>query len=122
MTRNAMPELPGRSGAMDYGHSLEFGYFLIPEAGDPRGVLEAARLADSDEAIGRPPDHWTEVLTHLAVDLGFSTFVLMGKPDPQMLRTFIEDVAPRVRERVATARALPNRRSTPSPQYGEGYA
>jgi hypothetical protein len=28
-----------------------------------------------------------------------------GKPDPQMLRTFIEDVAPRVRERVATARA-----------------
>lgn len=46
MTRNAMPELPGRSGAMDYGHSLEFGCFLIAEAGDPRGVLEAARLAD----------------------------------------------------------------------------
>ncbi|MEA2183972.1 MAG: hypothetical protein QOF69_3157, partial [Solirubrobacteraceae bacterium] len=34
------------------------------------------------------------MLTHLARDLGFSTFVLMGKPDPQMLRTFIEDVAP----------------------------
>jgi hypothetical protein len=63
------------------------------------------------------------VLTHLALDLGFSTLVLIGKPDPQMLRTFIEDVAPRVREHVATARALPNRRSTPSPpQYGEGYA
>ena len=31
---------------MDYGHSLEFGYFLIPEAGDPQGVLETARLAD----------------------------------------------------------------------------
>ena len=31
---------------MDYGHSLEFGYFLIPEAGDPRAVLETARLAD----------------------------------------------------------------------------
>jgi alkanesulfonate monooxygenase SsuD/methylene tetrahydromethanopterin reductase-like flavin-dependent oxidoreductase (luciferase family) len=77
---------------------------------------------DSDEAIVGPPDHWTEVLTHLALDLGFSTFVLMGKPDPQMLRTFIEDVAPRVRERVATARALTNRRSTPSPQYGEGWA
>lgn len=77
---------------------------------------------DSDEAIVGPPDHWTEVLTHLALDLGFSTFVLMGKPDPQMLRTFFEDVAPRVRERVATARALTNRRSTPSPQYGEGWA
>jgi alkanesulfonate monooxygenase SsuD/methylene tetrahydromethanopterin reductase-like flavin-dependent oxidoreductase (luciferase family) len=31
---------------MDYGHSLEFGYFLIPDAGDPQGVLDAARLAD----------------------------------------------------------------------------
>jgi hypothetical protein len=62
------------------------------------------------------------VLTYLALDLGFSTFVLMGKPDPQMLRTFIEDVAPRVRASVATARALPNRRFTSSPQYGEGYA
>jgi alkanesulfonate monooxygenase SsuD/methylene tetrahydromethanopterin reductase-like flavin-dependent oxidoreductase (luciferase family) len=31
---------------MDYGHSLEFGYFLIPEAADPRRVLETARLAD----------------------------------------------------------------------------
>jgi alkanesulfonate monooxygenase SsuD/methylene tetrahydromethanopterin reductase-like flavin-dependent oxidoreductase (luciferase family) len=30
----------------DYGHPLEFGYFLIPDAGDPQGVLETARLAD----------------------------------------------------------------------------
>jgi hypothetical protein len=30
----------------DYGHDIEFGYFLIPDAGDPQGVLEAARLAD----------------------------------------------------------------------------
>jgi hypothetical protein len=29
-----------------YGHDLEFGYFLIPDAGDPDGVLETARLAD----------------------------------------------------------------------------
>jgi hypothetical protein len=29
----------------------------------------------------------------------------MGRPDAQMLRTFIEEVAPRVRERVAAARA-----------------
>ena len=28
---------------MDYGHSLEFGYFLIPDAGDPEGVLEPPR-------------------------------------------------------------------------------
>jgi alkanesulfonate monooxygenase SsuD/methylene tetrahydromethanopterin reductase-like flavin-dependent oxidoreductase (luciferase family) len=72
------------------------------------GAFSAAAPAparDTDEAIVGPPDHWTEVLTHLALDLGFGTFVLMGQPDPEMLRTFIEDVAPRVRERVATARA-----------------
>jgi hypothetical protein len=31
---------------MDYGRSLEFGYFLIPDAADPGGVLETARAAD----------------------------------------------------------------------------
>lgn len=30
----------------DYGHELEFGYFLVPEAGDPQGDLEIARLVD----------------------------------------------------------------------------
>jgi alkanesulfonate monooxygenase SsuD/methylene tetrahydromethanopterin reductase-like flavin-dependent oxidoreductase (luciferase family) len=30
----------------DYGHEIEFGYFLIPDADDPEGVLETARLAD----------------------------------------------------------------------------
>ena len=70
---------------MGYGRSPESGDFLIPEAGDPRGVAE--------------------VLTRLAPDHGFDTFVLMGGPDPRMLCTFIEDVAPRVRERVAAARS-----------------
>jgi len=65
-----------------------------------------AAARDTDDAIVGPPDHWIEVLTHLALDHGFGTFVLMGPPDPRMLRTFIEDVAPQVRERVATARAL----------------
>jgi alkanesulfonate monooxygenase SsuD/methylene tetrahydromethanopterin reductase-like flavin-dependent oxidoreductase (luciferase family) len=65
-----------------------------------------APARDTDESIVGPPDHWAEVLTHLALDLGFGTFVLMGEPDPRMLRTFIYDVAPRVRERVATARAV----------------
>ena len=30
----------------DYGHPIEFGYFLTPDASDPGGVLETARLAD----------------------------------------------------------------------------
>ena len=69
-------------------------------------AVARAPARDTDEAIVGPPDHWIAVLTHLALDHGFGTFVLMGPPDPRMLRTFIEDVAPRVRERVATARAL----------------
>ena len=74
------------------------------------GAFTAAAPAparDTDEAIVGPPDHWAEVLTHLALDLGFGTFVLIAPARiPDMLRTFIEDVAPQVRERVATARAL----------------
>jgi alkanesulfonate monooxygenase SsuD/methylene tetrahydromethanopterin reductase-like flavin-dependent oxidoreductase (luciferase family) len=72
------------------------------------GAFTAAAPApatDSDETIVGPPQHWAEVLTHFALDLGFSTFLLIAPPDPDMLRTFIEDVAPQVRERVANARA-----------------
>jgi alkanesulfonate monooxygenase SsuD/methylene tetrahydromethanopterin reductase-like flavin-dependent oxidoreductase (luciferase family) len=63
-----------------------------------------APASDSDETIVGPPDHWVEVLTHFALDLGFGTFMLATPPDPETLRTFIEDVAPEVRERVAAAR------------------
>jgi alkanesulfonate monooxygenase SsuD/methylene tetrahydromethanopterin reductase-like flavin-dependent oxidoreductase (luciferase family) len=59
---------------------------------------------DSDQTIVGPPEHWAETLTHFALDLGFSTFVLATPPDPATLSTFIEDVAPRVRERVAERR------------------
>jgi hypothetical protein len=34
----------GRRRPTDYGHDLQFGYFLIPDAGDPDGVLETAHL------------------------------------------------------------------------------
>jgi alkanesulfonate monooxygenase SsuD/methylene tetrahydromethanopterin reductase-like flavin-dependent oxidoreductase (luciferase family) len=64
-----------------------------------------APAADIDQGIVGPPEHWVEVLTHLALDLGFGTFVLAAPADPQTLATFIEDVAPRVRERVAEGRA-----------------
>ena len=52
-----------------------------------------------------PAEHWAEVLTHFATALGFGTFVLAGPPDPPTLTTFIENVAPKVRERVAKRRA-----------------
>jgi alkanesulfonate monooxygenase SsuD/methylene tetrahydromethanopterin reductase-like flavin-dependent oxidoreductase (luciferase family) len=60
---------------------------------------------DSDQMIVGPPEHWAETLTHFALDLGFSTFMLVTPPDPRTLTTFIEDVAPGVRERVAEGRA-----------------
>lgn len=59
---------------------------------------------DFDREIVGPPGHWVEVLTHFALDLGFSTFVLAAEPDQATLRMFIEDVAPAVRDRVAAAR------------------
>jgi alkanesulfonate monooxygenase SsuD/methylene tetrahydromethanopterin reductase-like flavin-dependent oxidoreductase (luciferase family) len=63
-----------------------------------------APASDTDEAIVGPPEHWAEVLAHLALDHGFATFALIAPPDPDTLRTFIEDVAPAVRERVAAGR------------------
>ncbi len=45
------------------------------------------------------------VLTHLAVDHGFSTFVLWGVPTAPRLRMFIDEIAPAVKERVAEVRA-----------------
>jgi alkanesulfonate monooxygenase SsuD/methylene tetrahydromethanopterin reductase-like flavin-dependent oxidoreductase (luciferase family) len=60
---------------------------------------------DTDKTIVGPPEHWAAVLTHLALELGFATFILLMPPDPEALRTFIEDVAPEVRGRVTAARA-----------------
>jgi alkanesulfonate monooxygenase SsuD/methylene tetrahydromethanopterin reductase-like flavin-dependent oxidoreductase (luciferase family) len=64
-----------------------------------------APARDTDQAILGPPDHWTDVLAHLALDHGLGTFILVGPPERDALRTFIEDVAPEVRERVAVDRA-----------------
>jgi alkanesulfonate monooxygenase SsuD/methylene tetrahydromethanopterin reductase-like flavin-dependent oxidoreductase (luciferase family) len=64
-----------------------------------------APARDTDNSIVGPPDHWIDVLTHLALDLGLSSFILASPPDPDTLRTFIDYVAPGVREGVAAARA-----------------
>jgi alkanesulfonate monooxygenase SsuD/methylene tetrahydromethanopterin reductase-like flavin-dependent oxidoreductase (luciferase family) len=63
-----------------------------------------APARDTDQSIVGPPEPWAAVLTHLALDLGFDTFVLLGTPDRDLLRIFIKDVAPDVRKRVAAAR------------------
>jgi alkanesulfonate monooxygenase SsuD/methylene tetrahydromethanopterin reductase-like flavin-dependent oxidoreductase (luciferase family) len=63
-----------------------------------------APATDDDQAVVGPVDRWVDVLTHYATDLGFATFVFAAPPDPEALRTFVQDVAPRVRERVAERR------------------
>ncbi len=72
--------------------------------GDVAPVVEAG-LSDDDTQIVGPRDHWVDALTHLALDLGFSTFILWGVPTAPRLRMFIEDIAPAVKTRVAEARA-----------------
>jgi alkanesulfonate monooxygenase SsuD/methylene tetrahydromethanopterin reductase-like flavin-dependent oxidoreductase (luciferase family) len=72
--------------------------------GDVAPIVESG-ASDVDQQIVGPREHWVDVLTRLALDLGFSTFVLWGVPTAPRLRMFIEDIAPAVRERVAEARA-----------------
>jgi len=77
-----------------------------------------APASDTDQAVVGPPEHWVEVLTRFATDLGFGTFVLATEPDPATLTTFIEDVAPQVRERVAERRASPPVLALPPEERG----
>jgi len=72
--------------------------------GDVGPVVESG-ASDDDRQIVGPRDHWVDVLTRLAVEQGFSTFVLWGVPTAPKLRMFIEEIAPAVRERVAEARS-----------------
>lgn len=72
--------------------------------GDVAPSVESGSSDDDQQIVG-PRDHWVNVLTHLAVDHGFATFVLWGVPTAPRLRMFIEEIAPAVRERVAAVRA-----------------
>jgi alkanesulfonate monooxygenase SsuD/methylene tetrahydromethanopterin reductase-like flavin-dependent oxidoreductase (luciferase family) len=72
--------------------------------GDVAPLIEAG-VSDQDPQIIGPITHWVDVLTHLATDVGFSTFILWGVPTAPRLRMFIEEIAPAVRERVAEVRA-----------------
>lgn len=50
---------------------------------------------------------WVELLTRLATEQPFTTFVLWpGRADERQIRLFAEEVAPRVRERVGARAAL----------------
>jgi hypothetical protein len=63
--------------------------------------------SDEDTRIHGPTGHWIDVLSHQAIDFGFSTFLLVGPPNRSRLETFISEVAPGVRKRVAEHRQGP---------------
>jgi hypothetical protein len=60
--------------------------------------------AGGDGPLGGPPARWADTLTALAVEQGFSVFIL-GSDEPDDLRRFAAEVAPDVRERVSAERA-----------------
>lgn len=72
--------------------------------GDVAPVIESGGNPDDQQIVG-PRDHWVDILSSLALEQGFSTFILWGVPAAPRLRMFIEEIAPEVKERVAEARA-----------------
>ncbi|MDP9362850.1 MAG: LLM class flavin-dependent oxidoreductase [Chloroflexota bacterium] len=72
--------------------------------GDVAPTIEAGGSDDDQQIVG-PRQHWVDVLTRLAVDHGFSTFVLWGVPTAPRLRMFVDEIAPAVKERVTAIRA-----------------
>ena len=76
----------------------------------------SARIDDAARAAGRDPAAIRRLLNvganlsaddfaELALEVGFDTFIVGGTPDdPDFLKRFLEEVAPRVRELVAAGR------------------
>jgi hypothetical protein len=78
---------------------------------DPSDVRRAFNISGRFTGRGTgflqgPPAHWADQLTALALEDGMSVFILgPGADAPGDLRRFAEEVAPAVREAVASARA-----------------
>jgi alkanesulfonate monooxygenase SsuD/methylene tetrahydromethanopterin reductase-like flavin-dependent oxidoreductase (luciferase family) len=63
---------------------------------DPREIIRLLNVTANESA---------EDLARLALDDGFSVFILLGADDPGSIRTFADRVVPEARERIAEARA-----------------
>lgn len=81
-------------------------------AGNGRDPREIRRLLNitggfgtgSTEPFQGPPEQWVDQLLALVLEDGISTFIL-GSDDPRTLTVFGQEVAPALREAVATERA-----------------
>ena len=72
---------------------------------DVAPTVESGGSDDEQQIVG-PRQHWVDVLTHLAVDHGFSTFVLCGVPTAPRLPMFIEDIVQVVKAPGVAIRAV----------------
>jgi alkanesulfonate monooxygenase SsuD/methylene tetrahydromethanopterin reductase-like flavin-dependent oxidoreductase (luciferase family) len=91
----------------DRGLPVRFGWSLVPEAADSRGLVEGARLAERAgfDLIGIQ-DHWVEQLLPLVVEEGMDTFVIWPSESPTtQLQAVAAEVVPALREAVAAHRA-----------------
>lgn len=74
---------------------------------DPREIRRLLNIPGSfGTGAGQfqgPPEQWVEQLLPFVIEQGFSTFIL-GADDPRTIETFAKEVAPALRERVATER------------------
>jgi FAD/FMN-containing dehydrogenase len=80
------------------------------EAGrDPRAIRRLLNImkvsldGSGDGLLHGPAEQWTDQLTQLVLEHGFSGFFI-GGDDPRLIRALGEDIAPAVREAVARAR------------------
>ena len=76
---------------------------------DPSEIRRLLNLSGTFSAtvsgpFAGPPAHWVEELTRLALEDGIATFILMAD-DARTIETWAADVAPAVRERIASERA-----------------
>ncbi|MBX3070143.1 MAG: LLM class flavin-dependent oxidoreductase [Thermomicrobiales bacterium] len=100
ITSNAIIDLAAQTAGRDPAAIRR----IYNVGGDVAPLVESGSSDDDSQIVG-PRDHWVEVLTHLAVDIGFSSFILWGVPTAPRLRMFIDEIAPAVRERVAAIRS-----------------
>ncbi|MEV0313209.1 LLM class flavin-dependent oxidoreductase [Nonomuraea fuscirosea] len=105
-----LPSLPYMKSLDEIAQANEIIDAAAVEAGrEPAAVRRLLNLGGSfgprsDRLLSGPPEQWAEQLAALTLEYGLSGYIVMGD-DAATIRTFGEEVAPLVRDLVATERA-----------------
>ncbi|WP_348647791.1 LLM class flavin-dependent oxidoreductase [Ornithinimicrobium sp. F0845] len=105
-------------GYLKSDDDLTTGNAIIDESADAAGrdPRDIRRLLNITPPRGGT-DAWVERLTELALDFGIGTFILAAD-DPNAIQVFGQEVAPAVRELVATARQFADAQVSPADAPG----